>query len=62
MENIKAVDKVKIFDSDEELIHIIRDYNPAIMVVGGDWRLKTIIGGEYAGEIQFFDRVNNILS
>lgn len=59
MGNIKAVDEVKIFDSDEELIDIIRDYSPDIMVVGGDWRLKKIIGGEYAGEIQFYDRVNN---
>lgn len=59
MENLKAVDAVKIFDSDGELIDIIREYSPDIMVVGGDWRLKTVIGSQYARDLRFFDRVND---
>lgn len=59
MENLKAVDEVKIFNSDEELIDIISTYKPDVMVIGSDWRLKKIIGGEFAGEIKFFERVNN---
>lgn len=59
MENLKAVDEVKIFDSDGELIDIIREYSPDIMVVGGDWRLKTVIGSQHARELRFFDRTND---
>lgn len=59
MSNLKSVDEVKIFDSDQELIDIIKDYSPDIMIVGSDWRLKTIIGGEYAKEIVFYERVNS---
>lgn len=59
MSNLKAVDAVKIFDSDQGLIDIIKDYDPDIMIVGSDWRLKTIIGGEYAKEIVFYERANS---
>lgn len=59
MSNLKSVDEVKIFDSDQELIDIIKDYSPDIMIVGSDWRLKTIIGGEYAKDIVFYERVNS---
>lgn len=58
MSNLKAVDSVKIFDSDQELIDIIKEYSPDIMVVGSDWRLKTVVGGQYASEIKFFERTN----
>ena len=59
MANLKSVDQVKIFDSDQELIDIIREYRPHIMIVGSDWRGKTIIGSEYAQQIEFYERVNN---
>lgn len=59
MSNLKAVDGVKIFDSDEELIDIIANYKPNIMVVGSDWRNKTIIGSQHAGNVEFYDRVNS---
>lgn len=59
MQNLKAVDEVKIFDSDAGLIDIIRDYKPCIMVVGSDWRGKTVIGSEYAGRVEFYERVND---
>jgi len=29
------------------------------MVVGSDWRDKDIVGGEFAREIQYFERVGN---
>lgn len=59
MKALKYVDEVKIFDSDQELIDIIKDYNPDIMIVGSDWRLKHIIGQEYAKTIKFFERINS---
>ena len=59
MKNLKAVDEVKIFDSDIELIDIIKAYQPDIMMVGGDYRGKRVIGSEYAKKLNFFDRVYN---
>jgi D-beta-D-heptose 7-phosphate kinase/D-beta-D-heptose 1-phosphate adenosyltransferase len=59
MENLKAVNKVSIFDSDEELINIVKHYEPDIMIVGSDWKDKPIIGSQYAKSVIYFDRVNN---
>ena len=56
---LKAVDRVDIFDSDAELMQLIKDYAPDIMVKGGDYRGKPIIGAEYCKEIKFYDRLNN---
>jgi D-beta-D-heptose 7-phosphate kinase/D-beta-D-heptose 1-phosphate adenosyltransferase len=57
LSNLKAVDKVLVFNSDIELESIIEQYNPDIMLVGSDWKNKTVIGSEYAKELVFFDRV-----
>ena len=59
MENLKPVDKVLSFDSDDELIKIIKEYSPDIMIKGSDWRGKEIIGAKYAKNIVFFDRSND---
>jgi len=58
MANLKAVDEVRLFGSDEELIQIFKDYNPDIRVIGSDWKGKHIVGEEFCKEIVFFDRVN----
>lgn len=59
MKNLKAVDEVKIFDSEIELIDIISEYKPDIMMVGSDYRNKKVIGSEFAKNVIFFDRVYN---
>lgn len=59
MANFKAVNEVSVFGSDEDLINIIKNYQPDIMVKGSDWRGKTIIGSEYCKEIVFFERIND---
>ena len=53
---IKGVDKVFIFDSDEELRDIIKEYEPDVMMVGSDYRDKEVIGSEYAKQLVFFER------
>lgn len=57
MKNLKAVDEVRIFDSDQELIDILAEYKPDYMFVGSDWKGKTIIGSEHAKELIFFERI-----
>lgn len=59
MLNLKPVNEVKIFDTDQELIDIIKAYGPDTMVVGSDWRGKPVIGGEHAKRLVFFDRIGD---
>ena len=54
---IKYIDKVIPFDSTEELKTSIKNVSPDVMVIGGDWKNKTVIGEQYAKELKFFDRI-----
>ena len=54
---IKYIDKVIPFNSTEELEITIKDISPDIMVIGGDWKGKTIIGEQYTKELKFFNRI-----
>lgn len=55
LENLKVVDEVKIFGSDQELINIVKTCN--IMVKGSDYFDKPVLGSEYI-QIAFYDRIN----
>ena len=57
LQNLKAVDYIVVFDSDEELERCIKTVKPDIMVVGSDWKDKSVIGGMYSAELRFFDRI-----
>ena len=54
---LKLVDRVDIFDTDEELVNLIRNYEPDIMVKGSDYKGKPIIGAEFCKQIKFYDRL-----
>ena len=56
LENLRSVDTVWIFDSDQELEDICRLYNP-VMVKGSDYKGRHIIGHQYCKEIVFYDRI-----
>ena len=60
--NLKAVDEVEVFSSDEELEMWVKQIKPAIMVIGSDWRNKTIIGSQYAERLKFFERIDGYSS
>ena len=51
LENLRAVDCVKIFHSDAELESIIKEYHPYVMVKGSDYKDKPIIGEQYCDNI-----------
>lgn len=55
--NLKSVDLVMIFDTDQDLIDRIQEYQPDIMVKGSDYQNQPIIGSEYCRSIVFFDRI-----
>lgn len=54
---LKSVDRVDIFDTDQELIDYIKNYEPDLMVKGSDYEGKPIIGAEYCKKIKFYDRL-----
>lgn len=56
--NLKAVDEVEIFSTDEELEMWIKQIKPAIMVIGSDWQNKTVIGSQFAKKLEFFKRID----
>lgn len=54
---LKSVDRVEIFETDDELRNYIREFDPDIMVKGSDYRDKPIIGAEYCKKIVFYERL-----
>ena len=58
LENLKAVDAVFSFGTDEQLEGLVKIIEPDIMLVGSDWKDKPVIGSHYAKELQFFDRID----
>ena len=59
LKNLKAVNDVWIFDSDEELVEKIRLASPDIMVKGSDYIDKPILGQELVKKIEFYDRTEH---
>lgn len=59
LNSLKAIDLTYTFNSREELIQLVRQTSPDILVVGSDWKGKEIVGGQYAKEIVYFDRIGN---
>ncbi len=58
MKQIKGVDSVVVFDSDEELIELLKQYNPDKFIIGSDYIGKEIIGQEFAKQIVIFNKLD----
>ena len=54
--SLKCVDKVMVFDTDEDLIELVSECD--IMVKGSDYKNKPIVGQDKCKEILFFERLN----
>jgi D-beta-D-heptose 7-phosphate kinase/D-beta-D-heptose 1-phosphate adenosyltransferase len=59
LKNIKAVNDVWFFDSQQELIDKIKVFSPDIMVKGSDYKDKSVIGKELVPEVVFYDRTEH---
>jgi D-beta-D-heptose 7-phosphate kinase/D-beta-D-heptose 1-phosphate adenosyltransferase len=55
LENLRAVNQVEIFNSDSELIDIIKKCS--IMVKGSDYSGRSVIGQSYCKQVIYFDRI-----
>lgn len=62
MESILFVDSVVGFGTDEELENKIKEWNPDYIIVGSDYRNKTVIGSQYCKQVLFFDKIDGYSS
>lgn len=56
LSNLRSVNEVRIFDSDQELVNIIAECS--VMVKGSDYRDRSIVGSEVCPSIVFFERID----
>ena len=56
LKSLRYVDRVEVFDSDEELATLIKNFAPDVMVKGSDYQGKKIVGEQYCKDIYFYDR------
>ena len=59
LEAIKYIDGVFIFNDTQGLDDLIRVVGPDIMVIGSDWKGKTVVGEQHVNKLVFFDRLKN---
>jgi D-beta-D-heptose 7-phosphate kinase/D-beta-D-heptose 1-phosphate adenosyltransferase len=59
LESLKYVDEVRFFDSKEDLVNIIKEYNPDIMVKGSDYKDKSVVGQQNVPLVLFYDRTEH---
>ena len=57
VKSIRYVDAVFIFNSTKDLESLIKQHHPHILIVGSDWKNKTVVGEQYAKHVRFFDRM-----
>lgn len=57
LKQVRGVSDVVIFHTEDELRNTLEKLKPEIFVIGSDYMNKQIIGGEFAKEIKFFDRI-----
>jgi D-beta-D-heptose 7-phosphate kinase/D-beta-D-heptose 1-phosphate adenosyltransferase len=62
LENLKSVDRVLGFSTDDQLKDLVFRINPDIMVVGSDWKGKPVIGSQHAKKLLFFERLEDYAS
>jgi D-beta-D-heptose 7-phosphate kinase/D-beta-D-heptose 1-phosphate adenosyltransferase len=56
--NLKAVDTVMLFDSKEELINIMKEYQPDVYVKGSDWQHdRQSTAEQYCNKVIYYDRI-----
>jgi D-beta-D-heptose 7-phosphate kinase/D-beta-D-heptose 1-phosphate adenosyltransferase len=59
LNSLEAIDFTYAFNTREELIQLIKQSSPDILVVGSDWKNKEIVGGLHAKKIVYFDRIGS---
>jgi len=58
LESIRWVDEVIIFSYEEDLDSLVMKIRPKHMVVGSDYKDKTVVGSRWAKHLHFFDKLD----
>ena len=59
LKSIRYIDEVFSFDNSHQLETLISVIKPDIMVIGSDWKGKSVIGKQYTKQLKFFDRFSD---
>ena len=46
IESVKYVDEVKVYNTEDDLVNLLKEIKPNIRIIGSDWKGKNITGGE----------------
>jgi len=57
LKSIKYIDKVYVFNDADALDELVKRVKPYVLIVGSDWKGKTVIGEEHAQHVRFFDKI-----
>ena len=57
MTRLRGVGTVLAFSTREELERLVEYIKPDILIVGSDWKGKSVIGSYWAAKLIFFDRI-----
>jgi D-beta-D-heptose 7-phosphate kinase/D-beta-D-heptose 1-phosphate adenosyltransferase len=55
--SMKGIDRVYIYDTPEELEKVIGILKPEVMVVGDEYKTKTVIGSSFSKAVVFFPKI-----
>ena len=56
LDSIKYVDKIALYNTEEELYILLKDLNPDIRIIGADWKGKKFTGHDLSIEIYYNSR------
>ena len=59
LENLKCVDQVWLFDSEDALRDLLKEYKPHVMVKGSDYQGRPIVGQDLCPKIEFFNLLDD---
>lgn len=62
LRNLRTVDEVQLFDSQEELENILKEYQADVMVKGSDHKNGRGTAKKYCKEVVYFDRLEQYSS
>jgi len=57
LKSIKYIDKVYVFNDEDALDSIVKHVKPHVLIVGDDWKNKTVIGEAHAQHVRFFEKI-----
>jgi D-beta-D-heptose 7-phosphate kinase/D-beta-D-heptose 1-phosphate adenosyltransferase len=58
LENLRAVNEVQLFETDDDLRNIFKEYEPDVMVKGSDYAGTEYLGHEHCKSVKWFNLID----